>query len=222
MSSSLPVLPTPLEDKYQKLPDSFQVASERQLIRNPVPLQASQLGPDSGTTAHLFSSSLRIPKELNTSSVSPQNSPFIRSSKDRGTLLVAPTYSSHSEAQSTTLISNSEENKDISWSVDPLYDLLDFPGNVTTQNGQVESNIGVIASEDLSKRTDWQEWADQLISVDSDLEPNWSELLNDANATDTKQQVSPLYILFVYVHAKYNVAYGAYILYHLSLCCLFL
>ncbi|KAJ9180013.1 hypothetical protein P3X46_008322 [Hevea brasiliensis] len=189
MSSSLPVLPTPLEDKYPKLPDSFQVTSEREMIRNPLPQQASPLGPITGTAGHMFSSSLRFPNELNSSSVSPQISPFIQSSRDRGTLLVAPTYSSHSEVKSTALISHSEENKDMPWSIDPFHDLLDFPASVSIQNGQVESNIGVVASEDLSKRTDWQEWADQLISVDDDLEPNWSELLNDANATDMEQKV---------------------------------
>ncbi|XP_065853179.1 myb family transcription factor PHL13 isoform X2 [Euphorbia lathyris] len=119
-----------------------------------------------------------------------QNSPFIfQSSRDRGTLPMSPNLSSHSEVQSTTLINSSEENKDMSWSIDPLHDLLGFPENVPVQNGQVESSIGVIASEDLSKRTDWQEWADQLISVDGDLEPDWSEILNDADAADVKQKV---------------------------------
>lgn len=165
------------------------------MIRNLVPQQASPVSPNSGTIGHLFSSSIGIPNQVHTSSVSAQggqsqNSPFIsQSSRDRGTLLAAPIRSSHSEVQSTPLINHSEENKDMSWSIDPLHDLLDFPVNVPVQNGQVESSIGVIASEDLSKRTDWQEWADQLISVDDDMEPNWSEILNDANATDAKQKV---------------------------------
>ncbi|XP_058000434.1 protein PHR1-LIKE 1 isoform X3 [Hevea brasiliensis] len=195
MSSSFSVLPTSLEDKYSKLSDSFQVVSERELTRNPIIQQASPLGPNSGTIGHLFSSSLRYPNELNASLVSPrggqsQNSPFIsQSSRNQGTLPVAPTQSAHSEVQSTALISHSEENKDMSWSMDQLHDLLYFPENVTVENGEVESNIGVITAEDLSKRTDWHEWADQLISVDDDLDPNWSELLNDANPTDVKQKV---------------------------------
>ncbi|KAF2306984.1 hypothetical protein GH714_023024 [Hevea brasiliensis] len=200
MSSSFSVLPTSLEDKYSKLSDSFQVVSERELTRNPIIQQASPLGPNSGTIGHLFSSSLRYPNELNASLVSPrggqsQNSPFIsQSSRNQGTLPVAPTQSAHSEVQSTALISHSEENKDMSWSMDQLHDLLYFPENVTVENGEVESNIGVITAEDLSKRTDWHEWADQLISVDDDLDPNWSELLNDANPTDVKQKCNAKFI----------------------------
>ncbi|KAG8648091.1 protein PHR1-LIKE 1 isoform X2 [Manihot esculenta] len=167
-------------------------------MRDPVNQQSSPLGPNSGTIKHLLSSSSTFPNELNDSLVSPrggqsQNSPFIYlSSRNRGTLPVARSHSSHPEELSIALINHSEEHKDMSWSMDPLHDLLDFPENVTVENGQVESNIGVITSEDLSKRTDWHEWADQLISVDDNLEPNWSDLLNDSNATDVKQKVLKL------------------------------
>ncbi|KAK0600542.1 hypothetical protein LWI29_015992 [Acer saccharum] len=40
-----------------------------------------------------------------------------------------------------------------------------------------------------AKGTEWQEWADQLISVDDGLDPNWSELLADANAADARSKV---------------------------------
>ncbi|KDP23727.1 hypothetical protein JCGZ_23560 [Jatropha curcas] len=195
MSASFPVLPTPLEEKYPKLPDSFQVSSERELTKGPVSQQASSLGPNIGTTGHLSSSSLRFLNQVHSSFSSPrrvqsQNYPFIaKSSSDGGPLLGAPTGSSHSDVQPTALMTDPEENNNMSWSIDPLHDLLDFPENIPVQNGQVESNIGVISSEDISKKADWQDWADQLISVDDDLEPNWSEILNDANATDAKQKV---------------------------------
>ncbi|XP_015576568.1 protein PHR1-LIKE 1 isoform X2 [Ricinus communis] len=164
-------------------------------MRNPILQQTSPLCSNSGTVGHLFSSSMRSSIEAQASSLAPQggqsqNSPFISQSlRDKGSLPVLTTHSSNSEVQSTALINHSEENKDMSWTIDPLHDLLDFPENVAVQNGQVESTIGVITSEDFSKRTDWQEWADQLISVDDDLEPNWSELLNDANNADRKQKV---------------------------------
>ncbi|WCJ43766.1 Homeodomain-like superfamily protein [Euphorbia peplus] len=190
MSSSFPVLPSPLEDKYPKLPDSFQVCAEKAVLH-----QASSFGSYSGATGHLFSSFVKSPSEIHATSVSMQArgsqiSPFIsQSSMGRGTLPVTPSLSSHSEVQSPTLINSSDENKNMAWSIDPLHDLLEFPENVPLQNGQVESSIGVIVSEDLSKKAEWQEWADQLISVDDDLEPNWSDILNDADAADVKQKV---------------------------------
>lgn len=193
MSSSFPVFSTPVEEKYPKLPDLFHTSSERELMRNSVSQQAFSLSPDGSTVGHLFSSSSRFHNEMHVSSVSPQvrklqSSPFISQSR-RDEEISPPISSSHSEVQSTALINHSEENKDVTWSIDPLPDFLDFPETVTVQNGQLESSTGVIASEDHAKRTDWQEWADQLISVDDDLEPNWSELLNDANITDSKQKV---------------------------------
>ncbi|KAI4301958.1 hypothetical protein L6164_035188 [Bauhinia variegata] len=46
MSSSFPVLPTPLEDKYIKPPDSFQLSSVRALTTNPASAQASPSNPN--------------------------------------------------------------------------------------------------------------------------------------------------------------------------------
>ncbi|XP_050221716.1 protein PHR1-LIKE 1 isoform X2 [Mercurialis annua] len=163
-------------------------------MRNSVPHQASPLGCNSGTVGHLFSSSMRPSNEVYASSFSPraeqsQHSPFISESlRDRGTFPVPPTHSSSSDVPSTTLVNHSEENKDMSWTIIPYNDLLEIPEAVHVQNGQVESSIGVITSEDLIKKTDWQEWADQLISVDDDLEPDWSEILNDANTAEAKQK----------------------------------
>ncbi|KAI5566795.1 hypothetical protein BDE02_13G044300 [Populus trichocarpa] len=192
MSSSFPVLPTAVEEKHPNLLCSFQVSLEREMMRNSASQQASSLSPGNRSVGPLFSSSSRFSNDMHVSSVSPQgrqshNSPFISQSlRDRGNF--TPTHDSHSEVQSTEFIAYSEENKDLSWPVDPLQDLLDFAGNVHVQNGQVESSAGVFASEDHAKRTDWQEWADQLISVDDELEPNWSEILNDVNKTDSRQK----------------------------------
>ncbi|WCJ41058.1 hypothetical protein M5689_021948 [Euphorbia peplus] len=85
MSSSFPVLPSPLEDKYPKLPDSFQACAEEELIRNPVLQQASSFGSYSGATGHLFSSFVKSPSEIHATSVSmegrgSQISPFISQS----------------------------------------------------------------------------------------------------------------------------------------------
>ncbi|XP_011038494.1 PREDICTED: protein PHR1-LIKE 1-like isoform X1 [Populus euphratica] len=162
------------------------------MMRDSASQQASPLSPGSRSVGPLFSSSSRFSNDMRVSSVSPQgkqshNSPFISQSlRDRGNF--TPAHDSHSEVQTTEFIACSDENKDLSWPVDPLQDLLDLAENVHVQNGQVESSAGVFASEDHAKRTDWQEWADQLISVDDELEPNWSEILNDVNKKDSRQK----------------------------------
>ncbi|KAG6738367.1 hypothetical protein POTOM_057981 [Populus tomentosa] len=194
MSSSFLVLPSTVEEKYAKLIDSFQVSSVREMIRNPASQQASPLSSGNGSVGHLVSSSSRFTNDMSVSAVSPQgkqshNSPFISQSlRDGGNF--PPTHYSLSEGQSTAFVNHSDDNKDLSWPTDPLQEFINFVENVPVQNGQVESTAGVIASEDHAKRTDWQEWADQLISVDDELEPNWSEILNDVNMKDSKQKMS--------------------------------
>ncbi|KAJ6858263.1 protein PHR1-LIKE 1-like isoform X1 [Populus alba x Populus x berolinensis] len=170
------------------------VSSVREMIRNPASQQASPLSSGNGNVGHLVSSSSRFTNDMSVSAVSPQgkqshNSPFISQSlRDGGNF--PPTHYSLSEGQSTAFVNHSDDNKDLSWPIDPLQEFIDFIENVPVQNGQVETTAGVIASEDHAKRTDWQEWADQLISVDDELEPNWSEILNDVNMKDSKQKMS--------------------------------
>nr|DAD21527.1 TPA_asm: hypothetical protein HUJ06_022990 [Nelumbo nucifera] len=60
MSSSSPVLPTSLEEKYPKLPDSQQVSLEREIMANSVPPHATQLASNSGVVRHMSSHSLII------------------------------------------------------------------------------------------------------------------------------------------------------------------
>ncbi|XP_021811066.1 protein PHR1-LIKE 1 isoform X1 [Prunus avium] len=183
MSSSFPNLSTPLDDKYSRLPDSFQVSSQREKTRYSMLPQASSPG-------HLVSSSSR-PNDVHFSSVSPcerrsQNSPFIfKLPVDEKSLSL--THSSHSEVQPTALINYSEENKDISWYPDSLQEFLHFPENVPDQNGLVDSSAGVITSEDHAEKTDWSDW-DPLISFDDALDPNW-ELPIDVDAVDPKPKV---------------------------------
>ncbi|KAK9291794.1 hypothetical protein L1049_019744 [Liquidambar formosana] len=193
MSTSLPVLPTSLEEKYPKFPDTFQVSSERELMTNHISPQTTSLVSKSGTVGHLFSSAARFPTDIHFTSDSPHerlsgNFPFISQSSCNGASLPL-THSSHSEVQSTTLVNYSEGSKDISWCTDPLQDFLHFPENVPVQNDQLEISTGVMASGDHGKRPDWQEWADQLITVDDALDQNWSELLDDVNVADSKPEV---------------------------------
>ncbi|XP_038879077.1 protein PHR1-LIKE 1 [Benincasa hispida] len=192
MSSSYPVLPKPFEEKYPKLPLSFQGSSQSEAMRHPIPRQAPPLVSNSGTVGHLFSSSSGFRNNFPmmqplSQERNAQFFPFVsRSANDE--LLLPPRSSSHPEVQSTMMTSNLNENN-ASWSADTLQDFLDFSENVPDQNGQEQSMASVLMSDDQAKRNDWPDWADQFISVDDALEPNWSEIFSDANTGDPKPEV---------------------------------
>lgn len=173
MSSSLPVIPTPLEERYPKM------TVERELRTSPVVAQATPSGSNSAVVGHLFSSASGFSSDLHYSSISQHerhsiSAPFIsQSSNSSSSVLLS--HSSHSGVfQSETSNSFIKENND--WCADPLQGFLDFSDNVSVQNSQIQGCV--VSSEDTVKRTDWQEWADQLIADDDSLGPNWSELVD--------------------------------------------
>ncbi|KAF8388275.1 hypothetical protein HHK36_026941 [Tetracentron sinense] len=151
ISSSVPVLPSLLEEKYPKLPDRQQVSLARELMTNPVAPHATPLVLNSGVVGHIYSSGL---------------------------------------PQSTALTHYTRENSDVSWCTDPLQGFLDLSENIPFQNIMESSGGGVMASGDHTKRIDWQELADQLISDDDSLTTNWSELFADTNVADPELKVS--------------------------------
>ncbi|KAG6703254.1 hypothetical protein I3843_07G072100 [Carya illinoinensis] len=178
MSSSFPVVPPFVDDKYSSYPDSFWVSPERELMKNPISSQASAIAFNSSIDEHLFTSSTGLPSDTHFSSVShgghSRISPFIsQSSAERESFL--PTHSSHLGVQSTALINNNDGSQDISWCTDPFQDFLNFPAYASAENSQVESSTGVVASEYHTRRDDWQ-WARGWIN--SELEPDCNELPN--------------------------------------------
>lgn len=169
MSSSLPVYPAPLKETYPK----------QELVMHSISSRPTPLASDGGTSGHMSSSVSGYPTEANFSSASaqarhPDNYPFISNS---------------SSVQSMQPVSHQMENSDVFWRAEPLQDFLDFSENISAQNGQVESSIGVMASEEHVKRTDWQEWADQLITTDDALDSCWSDVLVDGDVPDLKPMV---------------------------------
>ncbi|XP_007030374.2 PREDICTED: protein PHR1-LIKE 1 isoform X1 [Theobroma cacao] len=191
MSSSFPALPTPFKEKYPKLPDSFQVSSERKVMKNSISPQESSLAPSNRTLGNSFSSPSIANNDMCASALAHDRhsqSPAFISQRSRDLASLPSIDSSYSD-QSTALFNHPQEKKDVSWCIDRLQDFLDLPENVPDPNGLLESSTGVMASEDHSKRTDWQEWADQLISVDDPLDTDWREFLDDTNASDPKVKV---------------------------------
>uniref|UniRef100_A0A6N2KLC8 HTH myb-type domain-containing protein n=1 Tax=Salix viminalis TaxID=40686 RepID=A0A6N2KLC8_SALVM len=195
LSSSLPLVPTPLEETCPKLPGSQQVSMERELMTRPL-VHASHLSYNNEVVGHLFSSSAGFSTDLQYSSVTPRekhsrNTPFISQSSANTASLLMSQSSSPALLQSTTSSHYINENS-ASWCPEPLPGFLDFPTNTTIQNNQIESNscAGVMASEEFGKRNDWQEWADQLITDDDTLTTNWNELLADTSVADMEPKVS--------------------------------
>ncbi|KAJ6687220.1 MYB FAMILY TRANSCRIPTION FACTOR PHL7-LIKE [Salix purpurea] len=195
LSSSLPLVPTPLEETCPKLPGSQQVSMERELMTRPL-VHASHLPYNNEVVGHLFSSSAGFSTDLQYSSVTPRekhsrNTPFISQSSANTASLLMSQSSSQALLQSTTSSHYINENS-ASWCPEPLPGFLDFPTNTTIQNNQIESNscAGVMASEEFGKRNDWQEWADQLITDDDALATNWNELLADTSVADMEPKMA--------------------------------
>ncbi|KAG8390676.1 hypothetical protein BUALT_Bualt01G0108400 [Buddleja alternifolia] len=69
------------------------------------------------------------------------------------------------------------ENYNASWNTDAIENFLDI--NIPVESGEVET-----VPEDHTKRSDWQDWADQLITVDDTYDSNLNDLLVDVNLPD--------------------------------------
>ncbi|KAJ9545935.1 hypothetical protein OSB04_025642 [Centaurea solstitialis] len=162
MSSSIPVIST-LDGKYQKLADSFPVISEKELSNTQ---NQNQMVSDSGTVSHMISADspdLTQGKRLQNAPLVNQTSHFVN-------------------AQSaSSLVGYAGQNNAMAWSAESLQDILDFPENVGGGNSEIETHSSLMPSGDHGKGTDWQKWADQLMSVDDNMDSNWSEILADVD-----------------------------------------
>lgn len=188
MSTPLPILPS-IEEKFPKLPGPLQVNHDYERTVHPLSSRIMNTSASSGgTLGHPTSSSSGSQKDLH---VSPQenksrNYPFISNSSLDGPSLA----SSHSGIQSSALDSYPVGNGIDSWSKDECRDFLDYTTSIPVQNGQVETVAGVMSSDDHAKRTDWQEWADQLINDDDTLAgTSWSDILIDVDVPDPEPKV---------------------------------
>ncbi|XP_068663959.1 protein PHOSPHATE STARVATION RESPONSE 1-like [Aristolochia californica] len=178
MSSSLPVLPAPLGQKYPKLPDSQQFSIERELrtmTPHPTPLLSN-----SSVAGHLFSTVSGFSSDL-------QFSPIIHNDKSQSCLFVS--HSSNS-GESLPLTSSSQmalyqpaacgsfPKEPNDWSADTIQNFLEFPENpVSFHQNQIQSSG--MTPGDPSKKNTWQELEDQLITDDD----NWCDFLAETNAT---------------------------------------
>ncbi|VVB05277.1 unnamed protein product [Arabis nemorensis] len=90
--------------------------------------------------------------------------------------------------------SNAVSSNDSSWCHDSLPGgFLDFPENHPAgiqNNSQIEEGGITEAFDDIQKRSDWQEWADHLITdEDPLLSTNWNDLLLETSSnSDSKEK----------------------------------
>ncbi|KAH0660398.1 hypothetical protein KY289_029146 [Solanum tuberosum] len=159
--SSLPVLQTSLEEKYPKLPGAA----------------LSSFPSNSGAVGHLFSSPSEFSTNLDFSSVLPYDehlapTTFIsQPTINEASIPLANSGVLQGAASSQYVNVNSE-----SWRTELLPNYLDYSVNAPVQNTQLDCrNSGDchIPPEDLSKQSDWPEWADLVMNDDDALTSNW-------------------------------------------------
>ncbi|KAH9729157.1 protein phosphate starvation response 1 [Citrus sinensis] len=190
MSSSLSVLPTPLEDTYSKLPNSQQVYMEQELRTRPL-APAPHIPANSGVVGHIFSSSSGLSSDLQYSSASPHEKlPRTTSFISQSSTPIPQT--SHSGLPQSSTSSHYTKESSSSWCPESLPGYVDFAANTPVQNSQMEGSScsGAIVSEEFSKRNDWHEWADQLITDDDPLGSSWNEILADTSMTEMEPKMS--------------------------------
>ncbi|XP_049409945.1 protein PHOSPHATE STARVATION RESPONSE 1-like isoform X2 [Solanum stenotomum] len=176
--SSLPVLQTSLEEKYPKLPGAA----------------LSSFPSNSGAVSHLFSSPSEFSTNLAFSSVLPYDehlapATFIsQPTINEASIPLANSGVLQGAASSQYVNVNSE-----SWRTELLPDYLDYSVNAPVQNTQLDCrNSGDchIPPEDLSKQSDWPEWADLVMNDDDALTSNWMVDTSIADA-EPKEQNQP-------------------------------
>ncbi|KAK1267492.1 Protein PHR1-LIKE 1 [Acorus gramineus] len=179
MSSSLPVLPIPLEEKYPNLPDSQQVSMYRELRENHVASHANPLVSNSGAIGPIFSSASSFTSDLHFSSSLPHgrqmgNAPFISQSN------CGPSLSS-SEPPSTGLFQSSASLTNYSTeSID--WNCFDFSNDVSLENSQIQSMSNLVA-EDHTKSNEWQDIGDiDDLIINETISPDINDLFHKTDA----------------------------------------
>ncbi|KAD4583989.1 hypothetical protein E3N88_21590 [Mikania micrantha] len=88
------------------------------------------------------------------------------------------------EKQLNNIVGLTGQNNAMSWVQESLEDFLDFPENVSVGNSQIEPQNSLIpaGNHDRGTGTDWQKWGVDFMSVEDNIDSNWSEILADVDA----------------------------------------
>ncbi|GAB2277647.1 hypothetical protein Dimus_012353 [Dionaea muscipula] len=185
VSSSLPVLPTPLED-YSKISDLFHEPLERDIVRHPFPANVNPFIHQNESVSHAYGSSSGFQHNTAFNSCSPQdnsshNAPFFSQSPEEDASL--PT--NYAFDSNPRFISYEKEVEN-SWSAVQLQNILDLPEPIPVYSGAVEGVTALLPSEDHSRGAHWQEFYDNFF--DDDAVESWSKLFSDSSAADTESK----------------------------------
>ena len=174
MSSSLPVLPNTLEEKFPELPDPQHVPLEREIQRNPLPSQRPLFSSPSGFSPDLsFSSTLAHERHTN-------NTPFVSRSLNAGVSLPS-TYLSNMEIFQ---VPNNfpKDPTEITWCPDSVQGMLNCSDGVIMGNNQIQNSSNKV-SNDRNKQNEW--WSD-IMNVD------WKDLFDDTTISESQPKVIEL------------------------------
>ncbi|XP_010485819.1 PREDICTED: myb family transcription factor PHL13-like isoform X2 [Camelina sativa] len=155
---------------------------------NPVPCQAFPLVSGCSSGGNSFSSSSGFCNGVYVSSSSQARPPV--STVPRGSMTIAHVSEEGQRqecsmaTQSLQVINQPQEQRNMTWSSDQLQGFFDFHVPVP----QAESSRTTVSSKEVHSKSEWPDWADQLMSDDG-LEP-WSELLGDPVALNLDSEIT--------------------------------
>ena len=79
-------------------------------------------------------------------------------------------------------------NHDVLWN--EIENFLDTPLKVPNQDSQIKTSRDPVVIEDRARKTNWQEWANQLIKLnDGTLDSDWGDLLLPGNLPESELNV---------------------------------
>ncbi|KAJ0966533.1 hypothetical protein J5N97_023450 [Dioscorea zingiberensis] len=186
MSSSLPVLPTTVEENYPMVPDSQKGTLEMEVTNNQFATApyCTPLVSNIGGGRPLQSSATGSRSDFEFSSSLPHGrhpiDPLFNSRVSFGDRCLPSKHSCYAMTAQPPMTHFPKESTEISWHEDPLPSIFDSSENYTSANNQM-LNSCLIAADDFSKSFD--------LSDLNDLDEASLEFLNDTNSNEHQLQV---------------------------------
>ncbi|WOL00169.1 protein PHOSPHATE STARVATION RESPONSE 2 [Canna indica] len=176
MSSSLPVLPTSLEKKFIKLPESQQILMGKETRNNALVPHHTPFVFDSEIVETSYSTPLRFSSDLDESSLSThqRHATFSTKSPEVGVSFHSDKLYTGTFQPITTNFPR--ESPEATWCTDQVHNILDYSDNNVQMNNQAPSSAAIIA-DDPGKQNEW--WAEIM-------DEDWEEILNETTAVESQ------------------------------------
>ncbi|XP_020079752.1 protein PHOSPHATE STARVATION RESPONSE 2-like isoform X2 [Ananas comosus] len=167
VSSPLPIIPSPIEERYPKTLDSQSFFLERELRSNPVNPVQTPFVSNNGIFGPLPSSDL--------------DAAYISESSNFNASYPS-SYSSYPGTDQPSVSNYPKESTELAWHPEPLQRVLDYPDNPNFGNN-LSHGVNVMASDEINKQSEWSDLMDFMNG-------NWGELQGDTNTTESKPEVA--------------------------------